>query len=812
MSATEEKACDLCGLGCGRHPVEHRFDNKDLAFCCNGCMNVYAILLESDVIESGVDLRETELFQRSLELGLIASPLDTSASKKTEPLPEVPADAPACESMLQISGMWCSACAWLIEHALSKEPGVQSAQVFFAADLLKVKYYPQYLPPDRIQNRINDLGYKASEYKPESETLDRERKDLLLRLGVAVFFWLQVMTLNVGLYAGYFQKVPEHILRIMPYVLMLLATPTVFYSARPIIHIAWRGLLNRAIRMETLLALGILSAFFYSLYQTVTGGVHIYFDTTCALVTLVLIGKWFERTAKDRTSRAVTLMYRMMPGKARLLVGGRERFVAIEALRSGNTFVVKAGERIPADGVVSLGESYVDESLLTGESAPVAKRPDSPVVSGAINAGGVLHVRATKVGSESTLAQIVKTVEDAIASRSAIEKTVDRVSRVFVPGVIVTALATFVGVGMLGEANFGEALMRGITVLVIACPCALGIATPLAITAAVGRASRNGILVSDSRVLETIRKVDAIVLDKTGTITEGDFALDEVNNADLAILASLEAYSEHPLGRAVSRRAEGEGLEVESATDIKILKGLGMTGTVGSRRVFVGNRRLMAQYSGPQEEQEARAREWESKGRTVAFYGWDDNVEGVMAFGDRVKQGALELVEELGARGIRTMIVSGDSQATTSWAATQVRVRDFHAEALPEDKARIVEEIKQDGRIVAMVGDGINDAPALAAADLGIAMGSGTDLAMKAASMVLMSDDLHKILEAFDLSRKTMAVVRQNLFWAFVYNSIGITLAVAGLLSPILAAGAMVVSSLTVIGNSLRLSISHRAP
>ncbi len=450
----------------------------------------------------------------------------------------------------------------------------------------------------------------------------------------------------------------------------------------------------------------------------------------------------------------------------------------------------------------------MDESLLTGESAPVAKRPGSPVVSGAVNVGGVLHVRATKVGSESTLAQIVKTVEDAIASRSSIEKTVDRVSRVFVPGVIVTALATFVGVGMVGEADFGDALMRGITVLVIACPCALGIATPLAITAAVGRASRNGILVSDSRVLETIRKVDAIVLDKTGTITEGDFALDQVNNADLAILASLEAYSEHPLGRAVSRRAEREGLQVESATDIKILKGLGMTGTVGSRRVFVGNRRLMEQYSGPQEEQEARAREWESKGRTVAFYGWDDNVEGVMAFGDRVKKGALELVEELGARGIRTMIVSGDSQATTAWAATQVRVRDFHAEALPEDKARIVEEIKQGGRTVAMVGDGINDAPALAAADLGIAMGSGTDLAMKAASMVLMSDDLRKILEAFDLSGKTMAVVRQNLFWAFVYNSIGITLAVAGLLSPILAAGAMVVSSLTVIGNSLRLSIS----
>jgi heavy metal translocating P-type ATPase len=808
MTDNEDKACDLCGLRCGRHPVEHRFEGKDLIFCCNGCMNVYAILLESDLVKPGVDLRDTELFQRSLKMGLIANPIDVAKPQETKPARDIPPDTPACENMLQVSGMWCSACAWLIEHALTKERGVESAQVYFASDLVKVKYYPQFLPPDWIQNRISDLGYQASEYTAESETADEERKDLLLRLGVAVFFWIHVMTLNVGIYAGYFQEIPDYIVRTLPYLLMVLSVPPVFYSARPIIHLAWRGILNRAIRMETLLALGILSAFFYSLHQTFTGGAHVYFDTTCALVTLVLIGKWFERAAKDRTSRTVTLMYKMMPGKARMSVGGRERFVSIDALQSGDTFVVKAGERIPADGVVSAGESYVDESLLTGESLPVTKKQGDKVVGGSINVGSVLHVTATKVGSESTLAHIVKAVETAIASRSAIEKTVDRVSRVFVPGVILTAVATFAGVWALGESGAGNALMRGITVLVIACPCALGIATPLAITAAVGRASRNGILVSDSRVLETIRNVDVVVLDKTGTITEGDFALVVVSLADLPLLASLEAYSEHPLGRAVTRRAHEENLDLEPATDIEVMKGLGITGSVDSRRVFIGNRRMVSEYTGLAEEQREQARAWENEGRTVAFYGWDANVKGVMAFGDRPKKGARELVRDLDKRGVRTMLVSGDSHATTAWVASQVHAHEFHAEALPEDKARIVENIKHSGRIVAMVGDGINDAPALAAADLGIAMGSGTDLAMKAASMVLMSDDLHKILEAFDLSRKTMTVVRQNLFWAFIYNSVGITLAVAGLLSPILAAGAMVVSSLSVIGNSLRLSLS----
>ncbi len=620
------------------------------------------------------------------------------------------------------------------------------------------------------------------------------------------------MTLNVGIYAGYFQEIPKGVERILPLVLMALTTPAVFYSANPILKLAWRGLMIRAVRVETLLAMGILAAYFYSTYEALTGGSHVYFDTTCALVALVLVGKWFERSAKAKTSRAVSMMYRKLPKKARILGDGGERFVSIDALHIGDTFVVKAGERIPADGFVLDGESHADESLLTGEALPVAKKKGSAVVGGSVNTGGVLHVEASKLGNESALAQIVKTVEQAISSRSSIERTVDRVSRIFVPGVIFIALATFVGVWAVGEGDWGSALMRGITVLVIACPCALGIATPLAITAAVGSASRRGILVSDSRVLETIGKVDEVVLDKTGTITEGDFALLEVEEDHLRNLASLETYSEHPLGQAIVRAARERGFKLAPVSGVEVRKGLGIVGTVDSTRVFIGNRRMAKEETDFDAELDARARAWEREGRTVAFYGWEGRLQGLLAFGDCVKAGAEELILELRGRGIRVTVVSGDSRATTEWVASQVRADEFRAEALPQDKADIIVDLQGKGRTVAMVGDGINDAPALAASNLGIAMGKGTDLAMKAAAMVLMSDDLHKIVEAFDLSRKTMSVVRQNLFWAFLYNTVGISLAVAGVLSPIMAAGAMVVSSLSVIGNSLRLGISWSEP
>jgi heavy metal translocating P-type ATPase len=800
----------------GRNPFSGMFSGNNREFCCLGCLNVFTILTESGVIASGQDIRETAIFKQSLALGLIANGGHENA------LPAIPSDAPTQETLLHVSGMWCTACSWLIEHTLQKERGVVSAEAFFASDLVKVKFCPQYLPPDRIKKRIAQLGYKASEYDPDSETTAVEKRDMVLRIGVAAFLWLNIMTLSVPLYVGYFEEISPSVRFLFPFILMVLAAPVVFYSAWPIMHLAWTGLLNKTVRMETLLATGILAAYIYSSIEAFRGETLVYFDTAAAIVTLVLLGKMMERGAKERATRSISMLYRLMPKKVRLFVDGAERFVAIDALNEGDIFVVKAGERIPADGLVVEGSSHADESLLTGESSPIGKDIGSSVVSGSLNVSNVIRIRATKVGTDATLSQIINLVERAISSRSDIERTVDKVSRIFVPSVIVVAIVTFAGCYGLGWTTIDEAMMRAITILVIACPCALGLATPLAVTAAVGSASRNGILVSDSSVLETVRKLDVVIFDKTGTITDGRFDLTDIALAAgdtaefdriyLPLIAAVEKYSEHPLGQAVLRFAETRLATVADSVNVEIQKGLGITGEVAGKRVFVGN--LQAAGAGERVVEPslmARADEWETAGQTIAYFGYDGEVFGVMAFGDSIKPRVSAIISDLKNRGIRTVIVSGDSTATTKFVADQVGIPEFRAGSLPADKTEAIREYQSHGLVVAMIGDGINDAPALAQADLGIAMGSGTDIAMRAADIVLVGDSLSKLLTVFDLSYKTWRIVRQNLFWAFFYNTMGMTLAITGVLNPIMAAAAMLASSLSVIGNSMRLNIKERS-
>lgn len=827
--------CGLCELPCGKQPLVRTCNAREIPFCCMGCANVYAILLESGVVASGQNIRDTEVFRRSLELGLISNP-----TGENEPTPPAAIDprAPTQEVLLQVSGMWCSACGWLIEHALRTMPGVVEADVFFASDLAKVKYCPQYLPPDSITARITRLGYQAAEYGGENTIGKSEARDLLLRLGVAAFLWANIMGFSTILYVGYFEQISASASRILPFFLLSLSTPLVFYCAWPILRAAALGFYNRQIRMETLLAMGILAAYFLSAVQTIRGQTHVYFDTAAAIVTLVLAGKLIERTAKDRASRSIALLYRLMPKKVRILSRAGERFVSIDALAPGQVFVVKAGERVPADGIVVEGETYADESLLSGEATPVAKRTGDVVVSGSLNAGGVIQVRATRTGNESALAQIIRLVERALASRAPIERTVDRVARVFVPVVVLLAALDFaVLAGM--HAGIVAAMLRATTILVIACPCALGLATPLAITAAVGRASQEGLLISDSRVLETLGKIDVAVLDKTGTVTRGDFRLVEFalleskvealamaaggggaeplhaesNNEELLLaewlpmLAGIEAYSEHLLGRAVVEYACAHHVQSLDAESVEICKGEGISGTAGGRRVFIGNRQMMSTACCEMDaDVELRARELQKASRTVAFFGWDGAVRGMLGFGDEIKPGAVEMVERLCGRGIRVKMVTGDSWPTAAAVARQIGVDDFTAEATPAAKVRIIQELQQSGKRVVLIGDGVNDAPALAQADLGIALGTGADIAMSAAPVVLVSGSLARVEDAFRLAAKTTRVVRQNLFWAFIYNGLGITLAFTGVLTPIFAAVAMLLSSTSVVANSMLLT------
>jgi P-type Cu2+ transporter len=764
--------CALCGL-----------DSAGAEFCCAGCENVYSILRESGVLESGQNFRDTELFRESLRLGLIAKPPETSPP---------PLEGETREAVFQISGMWCASCGWLIEHALAKTLGVVSAEVMFASDLLKVRYCPRYLPPERIVERVQSLGYRAAE--PGEERSDAERKDLLLRLGVSAFLWLNVMTFSLVVYASYFERVTASFGRYVPFLLMALATPAVFYCAAPVLRIAWAGARNRVLRMETLLALGILSAYGYSAVSAVRGDHHVYFDTVCALVTLVLAGKAIERAAKEKTARAITLLYRLMPSKARVITESGERFVSVEALTPGTTFRVLSGERIPADGIVRDGRSHADESVLTGESAPLSKGPGDTVVCGSINLGGVLEVEATHAGADSTLARMVRTVEQASANRTQTERAVDRMARLFIPAVLALSALTFAG-WQWHTGRPAEALLHAIAVLVIACPCALGIATPLALTAAVAHASRRGILVSDTRALETIRDINVVVLDKTGTATEGRFELLEAvgDTSRMAELAAVEARSEHPIGKALAARAAGL-----DCREVAVEAGRGISGMVGEARYFLGNRRWVEGLTG-------HAASLPRLEQTEVCFGWDGEVRGALSFGDRVRPDAVALTEALRRRGVRTVLLSGDSRAATERVARELGADEWHAEATPERKVEILRELQQSGARVAMIGDGVNDAPGLAQADLGIAMGSGTDIAMQAAPLVLMGSSLGAVTEALDLARRAFRIVRQNLAWAFVYNAAGITLAIAGVLNPILAAGAMVFSSLSVIGNSRRL-------
>ena len=787
MAVAADTLCSLCAEPC---PASGPASGPGRsAFCCMGCGNVYSILVESGAIRPGDDPRETDLFKRSLELGLISNARGIPAS------PRIPADAVVEEQLFHVSGMWCGACGWLIEHVLGREPAIRDVQVFFTSDLLRVRFCPQYLPSGRIEEHLRKLGYAATKHNGQARDNSADRRCELVRVGLAAFLWINVMVLNLSVYLG------GTVRQFLPFLVMALAAPVVFYCGFPVLRIGWTGLRAGRPRMETLLALGIVSAYGYSVAQTFLGGNHLYFDIACAIVTLVLLGKHLERNARETATRSITMLYNTLPVKARVFFEGRERFVSLDRLQTGDTFLVRPGERIPADGIVLHGASHVDESLLTGESTPVLKGCGETVTGGSLNTGGVLEVRATAVGDQSVLAQIVQAVEAALGRRSDIERLADKVARVFVPVVMVLAVCVAAG-NLLAGIDAGEALMRSITVLVIACPCALGVATPLAVTTAIGAASKKGILIADPRALERLTGIDTVLLDKTGTVTQGRFQLLEGNPDDLRLVAAIERQSEHPLGRAIA----SEGCSDDPVCDVEILKGMGVRGRVGSNEVFCGNRALLVESAlFADAALEARAQAEEIRGHTVVFYGWDGRVKGIFVFGDRIRPEAWTLIDRLHALGIRVGIVSGDAAGTVESVAREIGADFAHAGMLPDSKQRLVARLQSEGRRVVMLGDGVNDGPALAQANLGIAMGTGTDLAMKASNVVLMTTDLTRIVDLFQISVRTLRVIRQNLGWSFVYNLLGISFAASGRLNPILAAGAMVTSSLFVAWNSSRL-------
>ena len=718
---------------------------------------------------------------------------------------------------LPITGMTCASCAGRVERALRKVPGVQVATVNLANERAHVEVSGQ-IDPAVLLAAVDKAGYGASlvqdsavQQANQRQRHDTERWQLIVAIVLALPLVLPMILQPFGVHG-----------MLPAWLQFALATPVQFLLGARFYIAAWKAVRAGAGNMDLLVALGTSAGYGLSVYQWLSAAPgtmpHLYFEASAVVIALVLLGKYLESSAKRQTASAIRALEALRPDRAIRLVNGQEANVAISELSVGDTVVVKPGERFPVDGEVTEGQSHADEALISGESLPVPKQPGDRVTGGAINGEGRLLISTRALGAETVLARIIRLVEAAQSAKAPIQKLVDKVSQVFVPVVLLIAIATLAG-WLMADASLESALINAVTVLVIACPCALGLATPTAIMAGTGVAARHGILIKDAEALERAHEVTTVVFDKTGTLTSGTpriahmVALDGDENNVLELAGALQRGSEHPLAKAVLDVTTERGLQLETVSNSRALAGRGIAGTLGGRELALGNQRLL-QESGLLPESgltgdalHERAQAWEAEGRTLSWLielSPQRQVLGLFAFGDTLKAGAVEAIAQLNARHISSHLLTGDNRGSARVVAQALGISDVHAEVLPADKAATVVSLKKTG-VVAMVGDGINDAPALAAADIGIAMGGGTDVAMHAAGITLMRGDPRLIPAALEISRKTYAKIRQNLFWAFVYNLIGIPLAAFGLLNPVLAGAAMALSSVSVVSNALLL-------
>ena len=724
------------------------------------------------------------------------------------------------QRQLAIGEMTCASCVGRVERALLKVPGVVSASVNLATERATVEVV-RGVSDATLAAAVRKAGYSVKTASPEraattpaaataGSTASREARAVIIAAALS----LPLVVPMVGDLFGRHWMLDGTLQ-------WLLATPVQFWLGARFYRAGWKALRAGTGNMDLLVALGTTAAYGLSLHLLIEdwrmgGGMpHLYFESAAVVITLVLLGKWLEARAKQRTTAAIRALQALAPATARVLRDGLEREVALEDVSVGDVVVVRPGERIPVDGQVLEGRSHADESLLTGESLPVAKGPDDRVTGGAINAEGLLKIRTLAVGTESALARIVRLVENAQAGKAPIQRMVDQVSAVFVPVVLAIALLTLLGWG-LWTGDWRMATLNAVAVLVIACPCALGLATPAALMVGTGVAARRGILIKDAQALEVAHGVDVVAFDKTGTLTMGRPTLVAAVAAPgtderqlLTLAAALQSGSEHPLARAVTQEAQARALTRLEAQDLRAIPGRGMAGTVQGLDLRLASTVAMQEFGVDTSPLLATARGLQSEGRTVSWLaslGPTPQLLGLLAFGDEIKPQAAEAIAQLHRQGVRTVLVSGDNRGSAEAVARRLGMSDVRAEVLPGDKAQVIAGLKQGGHRVAMVGDGVNDAPALAAADVGLAMGTGTDVAMHAAGITLMRGDPGLVAQAIDISRRTTRKIHQNLFWAFAYNTIGIPLAALGLLSPVIAGAAMALSSVSVVTNALLLN------
>ena len=711
---------------------------------------------------------------------------------------------------LAVEGMHCASCANRIERTLSRQPGVADASVNLATERASVAYDPTEVTVEDLQASVERAGYRLLPLPPSrahddgAQDVHEQERRLWARYTLGAWpLGLVVMVLTFGFADDAWAR----------WASLPLAAVVQFGFGRPILASGLARARHLSANMDTLIAIGTLTAFFYSVYELLAGG-ELYFETSALLIAFILLGRYFEARAKSRASSAIRALLELGAKEARLLVDGDERMVPVEQVAVGDLLRVRPGEKVPVDGVVVIGASAVDESMLTGESVPVEKSGGDQVAGATINLNGALTVRATAVGRDTALAQIVRLVEEAQASKAPVQRLVDQVSAIFVPVVLAIAALTFLAWWLLaGDAAAG--MLAAVAVLIIACPCALGLATPTALMVGAGRGAAMGVLIKGGEVLQRARKLDTVIFDKTGTLTRGEMSFvdalaapGEDTQALLARAAAVESDSEHPVARAIVNgvRDARNGVGVRDADDFRSVPGHGVRARVDGVDVAVGRRKLMHEAAlRVDDELERAAGEWEAQGRTVVFAGWDGRARGIIAVADTVKDNARAVVDELHGIGVDVAMITGDNARTAQAIADELGIDRVLAEVLPEDKADEVSRLQEEGRVVAMVGDGINDAPALVQADLGIAIGTGTDVAIESSDLTLISGDLEGVVTAIRLSRQTLRIIYQNLGWAFGYNTTLIPLAAIGLLHPVIAAAAMATSSVSVVSNSLRL-------
>ncbi|GAF17372.1 LOW QUALITY PROTEIN: lead, cadmium, zinc and mercury transporting ATPase [Bacillus sp. JCM 19046] len=719
-----------------------------------------------------------------------------------------------------IGGMTCAACATRIEKKLSRTDGVSSANVNFALENVTVEYDSSQVTSTGLQEAVKKIGYTLHEQESREETADYRDKEIKNQTGKFIFAAILTFPLLWTMVTHFeftsFLYMPD--LFMNPWVQLALATPVQFIAGAQFYKGAYKALRSKSANMDVLIALGTTVAFFYSIflgYEWHVGGQvgmpELYFEAAAVIITLVILGKLFEVRAKGRTGKAIEKLLDMQAKTARVLRDGEEVELPVEAVVVGDTFIVRPGEKIPVDGEILKGTSALDESMITGESIPVDKKPKDVVIGATINKNGTLTVKATKVGKDTALAQIVKVVEEAQGSKADIQRVADRVSGVFVPIVVLIAIGSFLTWYFLIEpGDVRSALVPLITVLVIACPCALGLATPTSIMAGSGRAAEMGVLFKGGEYLENTRTIQTIVLDKTGTVTKGEPELTDVYvvsgaEENVLLVGGAEKHSEHPLAQAIVNGIKQRNIAIPEPAEFSALPGFGVEAQVDCKTLYVGTRKLMKQHNIAVEAVEEKMASLETEGKTAMLIAIDNELAGLVAVADTVKETSKAAIARMKSLGLEVIMLTGDNEKTATAIGNQVGIDRVIAEVIPEQKADEIKKLQLEGKKVAMVGDGMNDAPALAVADIGMAIGTGTDVAIEAADVTLMRGDLQSVADSIQISEKTMRNIKQNLFFAFVYNSAGIPIAAAGLLAPWVAGAAMAFSSVSVVLNALRL-------